>query len=366
MNIHEILTTIPHNIHHLNRYCKFIQNCYNNNKKLNKKTSYLENHHICPKSLFAEYGSFKENKWNKVKLTGRQHLIAHRMLSKIYPNSNMCYAYLRMMNSTITRDNFKITSREYEQIKILCAEKTSVRTTEWIKNNGHRKGMLGKKHTEEFKESVRKRLAISHPKGMLGKHHSKEQCEKWSKERKGENSPNYGKKLSDEMKAKISENNKGLVIVKEIDSDNIIKVTSEEYKLFKDIKYISVCKGNKYESNQKDIIAAIDLTTGQYVRITKEEFYSLKDVRYVGVRKGIKMKLSPNTKRMKDKEKLDNDIIELYKTRPLLIEKCNYKTKSGKFITYQSVFSKQFASDFNKTPQYLRKVVDDYEKSNTQ
>lgn len=76
----------PHNTHWLNRYFRFIELCQNQNNVA--IPAYSEKHHILPKTkeLFPEYKDFKENPWNKVVLTYRQHCIAHYMLMKAYPS----------------------------------------------------------------------------------------------------------------------------------------------------------------------------------------------------------------------------------------------------------------------------------------
>lgn len=179
-NIYTILSSKPHNPHYLRRYIKFIEDCSLKNKQ--EPPTYTERHHICPKAkdLFPEYTSFKEHPWNICVLSGRQHLIAHYILTKAYPNSTQSIAIIRMLNSTSSRDSsVKFNrSRLYENCRKLASEKQSAFMKKYISKNGHPKGMLGKSHTEEFK-----RL----------------HCIKFS----GENNPMYGKSRND-----LSESNK--------------------------------------------------------------------------------------------------------------------------------------------------------------
>lgn len=72
----------PHNMHYLDRYVRFILNCQRTNVGLKN----YETHHICPKGkhMFPEFKNLKENHWNAVNLTYRQHYIAHWILSKVY------------------------------------------------------------------------------------------------------------------------------------------------------------------------------------------------------------------------------------------------------------------------------------------
>ena len=67
----------------IKRYIKFISLCNHS------PNEYVEGHHICPKAddLFPEYIDVNIYPWNLVKLTARQHIIAHVMLWKIFGGS---------------------------------------------------------------------------------------------------------------------------------------------------------------------------------------------------------------------------------------------------------------------------------------
>lgn len=152
-DIYSILSSKYHNPHYLNRYWKFISSLYDQQLS---KLAYTENHHICPKAkdLFPEYKSFSVNPWNKIKLTGRQHLLAHLMLAKAYPNSNIVFGLNRIISSSNFRDkSIKLTSRLYESIRIEIAKKSSENTKSYISKHGHPRGMLGKKHSEYTKQT---------------------------------------------------------------------------------------------------------------------------------------------------------------------------------------------------------------------
>jgi hypothetical protein len=115
MDILTILCSKPHNFHYLSRYLKFIRTCNIANGE------YTENHHICPKAkdLFPEY---EKSSWNIVKLTARQHFIAHHLLWKAYSNSSMAYTFRCFTDGQISkntkRTKLKITNRIYEKLKI--------------------------------------------------------------------------------------------------------------------------------------------------------------------------------------------------------------------------------------------------------
>lgn len=91
--LYEILSSIEHNRHYLTRYLKYIEYCKN------QKITVGHKHHICPKAqdMFPEFASFAEFPWNCVIITPRQHLIAHRLLCKVYPNSVGCKLGLHIL-----------------------------------------------------------------------------------------------------------------------------------------------------------------------------------------------------------------------------------------------------------------------------
>lgn len=114
MNVQKILESKAHNSHYLNRYVKFILSC-----QQNISTENIEEHHICPKAkdMFPEYRDGKKFPWNIVKLTYRQHLIAHRMLWKAYGGSQT-YAFVGMNQQKSKRGNIQLkSSRAYARAK---------------------------------------------------------------------------------------------------------------------------------------------------------------------------------------------------------------------------------------------------------
>lgn len=88
--------------------------------KLRKKGNgtYYEAHHILPRSLFPLW---IKRKSNIVLLTAREHFFCHQLLTKIYPGPQMFLALCAFISrpNTDIKEGYKITSREYERIRIL-------------------------------------------------------------------------------------------------------------------------------------------------------------------------------------------------------------------------------------------------------
>ena len=112
---------------HLKRYEDFINSRSIRNKV---KESGYEIHHILPRSLGGQ-----SDDENLIKLTCREHFIAHLILWKAYGHS-MAYAFWLM--SRIKKTKRHLTSRQFESMKIEAREfQTHFKTTAgtlWITN----------------------------------------------------------------------------------------------------------------------------------------------------------------------------------------------------------------------------------------
>jgi hypothetical protein len=85
-------------------------------------TGYVEKHHVIPRCLGGS-----DDKTNLVELTAREHFIVHKLLCKIYPNEDKLFFAYRMMavmkNSKDNDRDYYVSSREFEEIRILANEK---------------------------------------------------------------------------------------------------------------------------------------------------------------------------------------------------------------------------------------------------
>lgn len=172
------------------QYVKLIRNAQNNNLPtlpidgINKKI-YTEKHHIFPKSIFGKNNLI-------VKLTPKEHFVAHHLLWKYYQKKygnddnktmRMRYAFWSMNHGS--KYNFRINLKIYEKLRKDFIDSIT----------GPNHPLFGKYRTEE----VRKQISEKH----LGKH-SGEKNHMFGK--KGLNSPNFGKKRIEHSKF-MSENN---------------------------------------------------------------------------------------------------------------------------------------------------------------
>ena len=183
-----------------NRYIKFIKSRINLNLSRQFKNIKYESHHILPRSMGGT-----DDKCNIVKLTLREHFIAHLFLALCYKNKSMTCA-LRYMRNKQNKN-----SRLYEKYRSHFIESMSG------KNNpmyGKKSAMYGKKHTDETKKKISNSLLNNptikgRPSNRKGEKLSYETKKKISLKSAGKNNGMYGKNHTDEAKKKISDLNRG-------------------------------------------------------------------------------------------------------------------------------------------------------------
>lgn len=136
------------------------------------KEMYVERHHIVPKSVGGT-----NDKENLVYIPARVHFICHRLLCKIYKESDkLKFAFWAMCNQLhgdVTRE-YKVTSKVFEEAKKEFALANSRLHT-------------GKKMSEEYCKALSARM------------------QGHTINAKGESNPLYGVPRTEEVKAKISE-----------------------------------------------------------------------------------------------------------------------------------------------------------------
>ncbi len=148
-------------------------------KKAQKRITpecYCESHHIVPRSMGGP-----NSKDNLVKLTGREHFIAHVFLAKIFSDhAGMAIAVIRMKHDR--REGRIINSKKYEWIKKAFSERIS----KFHKNN------TPSRQTPEARENYRKATIKlwknpGHRENMINKN-------------LGSKNPMFGKHLSEKTK----------------------------------------------------------------------------------------------------------------------------------------------------------------------
>jgi hypothetical protein len=186
-----------------NIYSKLIANAKNRTID-----GYVETHHVIPTSMG---GPNTPN--NKVKLTAREHFIAHWLLWKIHHSSEMACAFFAMTRKSRGQKR-TVTARQYEIAKTAMSESKKGAGNYWYGTTGP---MGGKTHTTEMKERHKDIMktaseykkgkeAINIP-GFNKGYGTATQFAKgelpWNAGLTGELSHRYGVPLSDETKLKL-------------------------------------------------------------------------------------------------------------------------------------------------------------------
>jgi hypothetical protein len=157
-----------------------------------EKDGYYERHHIIPKCLGG--GNDKDN---LVKLTYREHFIAHWLLHRANPTNKFLTAAFHIMafgrfgwgSARMENNGWMPSSRQLEEARIdySLAQKGKIISKETRKKIGE--GRLGIRHTEE----ARKKMSEGATRNNLGKPHSEETKQKMREAKLG-NVYNLGKK----------------------------------------------------------------------------------------------------------------------------------------------------------------------------
>lgn len=159
-------------------------------------SGYAEKHHIIPRCMGGD-----NSPENLVRLTAKEHFVAHRLLVRIYPeNPKLVYALWSMfMKGKKTQERFTPSARIYEATKLAMSALFKQRLQE-------RNVWTGRKHTKDSKkkqsESAKSRRV--NPKveatrrekisKTSRKKKTKEHSANISKSKMGSNNPMFGKK----------------------------------------------------------------------------------------------------------------------------------------------------------------------------
>jgi|AntAceMinimDraft_18_1070375.scaffolds.fasta_scaffold08245_2 hypothetical protein len=154
---------------------------------------YYENHHILPKCL-----SGTNDDYNLVLLTGREHFVCHKLLTKLYPdNRKIALAFHKMSFSK--KEGYKISSRDFERARELISE---IPVSEETKNK-----IRGRKHTKEEREKISKAL--------IGKKKSEKHKEAIKNANIGQKRPDWVKKKMSEARKKLFDEGYKLIVSEE-------------------------------------------------------------------------------------------------------------------------------------------------------
>lgn len=225
-----------------NKYFFWYNNLVNTRKNLIRE-EYTESHHIIPRSLGGS-----NNKDNLVKLTAREHFIAHLLLvfcTEGLNHKKMLKAFTMMSTNSVNQHRIRFTSRLYSKLK-------------------HQADLARKeyRHAEEAKSKIRE-FQTGRPKTPFSEEHlrkmseSRKGKEPWNKGRRGDKASQVTKdkmkktrstlkfKLSDEGSEKISTRAKLYIVCYDKYYMQNVSILRTEFSLNRD-RYITH-RSNEYK-----------------------------------------------------------------------------------------------------------------------
>jgi len=275
-------------------------------------SEYTETHHIQPKCLKGT-----DDPGNLIKLTLREHFLAHWLLWKIYPSFLPISSAFLQMNNKNPKLEFKgfqgrITSRTYQKLKTDVYDQLKAHTTNKVRVHDEN-GNIITLTKEEYANQTKYKFHTT-GKTYVFDTHSNTWVYITSKEYQ-ENKDRYKSRLSFED---FPHGNKDINLCRyqflDLETNDILKITKSEartknkeygYKRLKHIQNHSVTCINdaeekyivsldEYHANThysihshllKGKLCVLDTTTNQSIQITKEEYNKDRN-RYLTATKG--------------------------------------------------------------------------------
>lgn len=221
MLLYELLISKGGNPHHIKRYLNMMKNFKY------KDGEYTELHHILPKNLFPEYS---KEKWNLLRITGRQHYLAHVCLARAFPKTDMVFAVVAMKKGG-RRNNGGIhfNSHLYEKMRVEFSKRMSKRMKGVSRSVGKDNPMYGRfgknnpqygyKRTKEQKLNIQNSLRKFYDnltgverEEFLKNRYNKIDLIRWSERSRnsklGELNPNYNKDITNSLSPEQKEKQK--------------------------------------------------------------------------------------------------------------------------------------------------------------
>lgn len=228
----------------MENYQEFIQNILNTRGRFGCGDEYHERHHILPKCLGG-----LDNDENLIDLFAKEHFVAHRLLVLEHPDNNKL-TYVWWMMSHIkdkNQDRYELSAEEYEEAKIAHSIVMKERVITQETRDKLREINLGHEVSEvtrkKISDKAKERFADHMYNPLLGRRLSEEVRQKISQSNKGvqagEKHPLFGTHHSEETKQKISEkarerlaNPKNHPMYGRTEGDNPRAIEIEQYDKF--------------------------------------------------------------------------------------------------------------------------------------
>jgi hypothetical protein len=138
INNNTIVYQINNSMDYKKHYDKLMQR-----SKQRTLEGYVEKHHIIPRCLGGT-----DDIANIAILTPEEHFLAHQLLVKIYPKS------FPLVKAAVIMTAHQTQQRANNKLFGWLRRRASLQQKQWIIENGHPKGMLGKKHNADNMDNI--------------------------------------------------------------------------------------------------------------------------------------------------------------------------------------------------------------------
>lgn len=202
---------------------------------------YGELHHITPKCLGGG-----DSPDNLVRLTAKEHYVAHHLLYKHYRTSSLAHAWFSMLRCDPNQKRF-FTAKQHEMAKTAHIEA--------LKNDmrGEKNSFYGKTHSEKSRQKISDGVSKWYANNDISKDRVDNWIEKVAK-----------KPASDKQKAVASAISKGKIVLKNVNTGECIKIDKSKKMLYEE----SIWKNPSAISQKRDacIHCGLESTAGNIKR----------------------------------------------------------------------------------------------------
>ena len=170
---------------------------------------YGELHHIIPRCQGGD-----DSPENLIRLTAKEHYVAHHLLYKHYRTSSLAHAWFSMLRCSSNQKRF-FTAKQHE-----ISKKALIKTLK-ATMKGENNPFYGKTHSEETKKILSEKMKKWYEEHDVPQERIANWIDKVAK-----------KPASDKQKTAVSASNKGKITIKNINTGECIKVDKSKEKLY--------------------------------------------------------------------------------------------------------------------------------------
>lgn len=266
---------------------------------------YFEFHHILPKSL---YPLWKSKRSNIIPLTAREHFFCHKLLIKIYPTKEMFFALYALCNADRwnRHTDFKISSREYEKLRVeICKHQKELAKNRIITDETRKKMLESRKKyfaslTIQEKQEISRRCSFFQKLNYKNEsvEHKARRIANWTPEKRKA----HGQKLKNSEAKKLGQERRSKELAEKRLQKRLEWEKGREARKLRGIEKSRETKNNWSEAKKREVSnnrsKAVKLRWQNMTKEEKESFSRKDSLAHMGEKNGMFGKHSFNSKRI--------------------------------------------------------------------